>query len=279
MVYADASLCPSHTPTIPFRGTELYPRILGWDVKMFTNCRFGMMFWQLGLLCYAYKQYTDIGYVSDSMFVCVALQSIYIFKFYWWETGYLCSMDIQHDRAGFYICWGCLVYLPVVYTSQGFWLVKHPVHLGVPLAAAIFTLGLVSIYINYDCDRQRQFFRATAGKCKVWGKEPDYVVAKYTTNTNINGTTKTSERTSLLLTSGWWGVSRHFHYVPEILASFFWSAPALFTHAIPYFYVTYLTILLLDRAWRDDARCSRKYGKYWNVYTQKVPYFIIPGLI
>ena len=24
-------------------GTELHPRIFGWDVKMFTNCRFGMM--------------------------------------------------------------------------------------------------------------------------------------------------------------------------------------------------------------------------------------------
>lgn len=29
------------------RGTELYPRIFGWDVKVFTNCRFGMMFWAL----------------------------------------------------------------------------------------------------------------------------------------------------------------------------------------------------------------------------------------
>lgn len=27
-----------------------------------------------------------------------------------------------------------------------------------------------------------------------------------------------------------WGFSRHFHYVPEILAAFFWSVPALFDH-------------------------------------------------
>jgi hypothetical protein len=26
-------------------GTELYPRIFGFDVKVFTNCRFGMMIW------------------------------------------------------------------------------------------------------------------------------------------------------------------------------------------------------------------------------------------
>lgn len=37
-------------------------------------------------------------------------------------------------------------------------------------------------------------------------------------------------------------------------ASFFWCAPALFTHLVPHFYYVYLAILLLDRAWRDDAR-------------------------
>lgn len=58
-----------------FWGTELYPRILGWDVKMFTNCRFGMMFWQLGLLCYACKQYEIYGSVSSSMLVSVLLQT------------------------------------------------------------------------------------------------------------------------------------------------------------------------------------------------------------
>ncbi len=30
-------------------------------------------------------------------------------KFFHWEMGYVNTMDIQHDRAGFYICWGCLV--------------------------------------------------------------------------------------------------------------------------------------------------------------------------
>jgi hypothetical protein len=33
------------------------------------------------------------------------------------------------------------------------------------------------------------------------------------------------ERSSLLLASGWWGISRHFHYIPEILSAFFWTVP------------------------------------------------------
>ena len=81
-----------------FWGTELYLRILGWDIKQFTtNCRFGMMFWQVGIICYAFKQYELLGStgISSSMLVSVLLQSVYIAKFFWWETGYFCSMDIQ----------------------------------------------------------------------------------------------------------------------------------------------------------------------------------------
>ena len=81
-------------------GTELYPRILGWDMKMFTNCRFGMMSWGLFLLCFATKQY-ELGTLSDSMVVAVTLQLLYITKFFQWEMGYMKSLDIMHDRAGF----------------------------------------------------------------------------------------------------------------------------------------------------------------------------------
>jgi 7-dehydrocholesterol reductase len=49
--------------------------------------------------------------------------------------------------------------------------------------------------------RQRQEFRKSEGKCKVWGEEPDYIVAHYTTEDG-------KERSSLLLASGWWGLAR-----------------------------------------------------------------------
>ena len=41
----------------------------------------------------------------------------------------------------------------------------------------------------------------------------------------------------------------------------------------------YLTILLLDRAYRDDARCASKYGKDWTKYQEKVPYRIVPFVL
>lgn len=252
-------------------GTELYPRIFGWDVKMFTNCRFALMSWPLIILSFAAKQQEVYG-ISDSMIVAVVLQLIYVTKFFMWETGYLRSLDIMHDRAGYYICWGCLVWVPGIYTSSTLYLVNHPNHLGIVLSLLIFTLGAVSIIINYLADRQRLIVRMTQGQTKIWGKEPTLITAKYITD-------KGEKKQSLLLASGWWGISRHFHYIPEILGAFFWTLPALFDNALPYFYVTFLTILLIDRAFRDDKRCAEKYGDDWKRYCQYVPSKIIPFIV
>lgn len=43
------------------------------------------------------------------------------------------------------------------------------------LAIAILVAGILCVYINYDCDRQRQEFRRTNGKALVWGKAPSKV--------------------------------------------------------------------------------------------------------
>lgn len=270
-VYAPSSTDCGRTGSVLFDyywGTELYPRIYGFDVKMFTNCRFGMMSWGLILLSYLAKQEELYG-LSDAMVVAVALQLLYIGKFFFWETGYLRSLDIMHDRAGFMICWGCLVWLPCIYTSPTLYLVHHPNHLGMPWATALFLAGSASIFINFLADRQRQQVRAKNGDCLIWMRKPILIPATYHTQ---NGEVKQT----LLLASGWWGLSRHFHYIPELLSAFFWSLPALFTHFLPYFYVIFLAILLLDRSFRHDKRCADKYGEAWRAYCKHVPYQIIP---
>jgi len=251
-------------------GTELYPRLFGFDLKMFTNCRFGMMSWSLIILSFAAKQSELFG-ITNGMLVAVILQLVYIAKFFWWETGYLASLDIMHDRAGFYICWGCMVWVPAVYTSPTLFMVNHPNELMPPLALLILMLGIAFIFMNYFADRQRQLVRQTKGACLVWGKKPELIVAKFKTE---NGDMKQS----LLLLSGFWGVSRHFHYVPEVLAAFFWTLPAGISFGLPYFYVVFLAILLTHRAIRDDERCAKKYGQYWEQYKKRVPSKIIPGV-
>jgi len=188
----------------------------------------------------------------------------------------------MHDRAGYYICWGCLVWVPSVYVVHSHHL-AHQVLLAranggefadFTLLQALLCLaaGAFMVWANYDCDLQRGFVRAHDGKCDIWGAPARVLRASYTT-------AEGEKRESVLLYSGWWGVSRHFHYVPEVLAAVFWTLPSGFSHATPWLYVAFLTILLLDRAFRDDDRCGKKYGKDWVTYKSLVPWKIIPGLV
>jgi 7-dehydrocholesterol reductase len=228
-----------------------------------------MMGWCIILLSFVAKQHELYGKVSNAMIVSVFLQLAYVLKFFVWEGGYFNSLDIMHDHFGFYIGWGVMAWLPAVYTLVGLYIVAHPVDMPIRLAVLTTALGLGSIWLNYNADAQRQRVRSTNGKATVWGNVPEVIRAKYETADGC-------QHASLLLVSGWWGVSRHFHYIPEILLSLAWTIPAGFTNAIPYFYVLYLTILLVDRSGRDDARCAEKYGKYWEQYCERVRYKIVP---
>jgi len=249
-------------------GTELYPRVCGVDVKVFTNCRFGLTVWALLVLIFGVKSYELHGFV-DSMWVSAVLQLVYLTKFFWWEAGYMRTIDIMVDRAGYYICWGCLVYVTGFYTSVSMYMVNKPVQLGPQVSCVILAAGLASIAVNYLADKQKQDARASDGKCLIWGKPARVIRAKYTLESG-------EKRESILLASGWWGVARHFHYVPELALAFFWTVPAGFENIMPYSYVIFLFFLLTHRTFRDDEKCSAKYGANWARYQKEVPYKMIP---
>lgn len=46
---------------------------------------------------------------------------------------------------------------------------------GLQMASTIFLLGMLCIYVVWDCDRQRQLFRNSHGKCQIWGRIPTKV--------------------------------------------------------------------------------------------------------
>jgi 7-dehydrocholesterol reductase len=252
-----------------FWGVELHPTAFGESLKQYVNCRLSMMGWSVIVISCAAKQYETTGKISNTMMVTAALQVVYLLKFFRWETGYFGSLDIMHDRFGFYIFWGVAAWVPAVYTLVSQYQVQHPVDLPWWMAAGILTFGLLSIWANYDADAQRQRVRETGGNTTVWGKPPETMTAKYVT---ADG----KERESLLLLSGWWGLSRHFHYVAEIGLALAWTLPAGVSRILPYTYVLFLTALLVDRAGRDDRRCRAKYGADWERYCERVPYKIIP---
>lgn len=255
-----------------FMGIEHNPRIGDLDFKLFFNGRPGILAWTLiNLSCLA-KQYQLYGHVTNSMILVNVLHAMYVVDFFYKEDWYLRTMDIAHDHFGFYLAWGDLTWLPFMYTIQCYYLVYNPVQLTSLAAVAVALLGLAGYVIFRSVNSQKDRFRIDMqknGKSMIWGKPAKYIPATYFT-------TDGKLHQSPLLMSGWWGISRHFNYVGDLMGSLAYCLPCGFTHLLPYFYIIYMTILLVHRVYRDDVRCREKYGKFWERYCQEVPYRILP---
>ncbi|XP_018496171.1 7-dehydrocholesterol reductase [Galendromus occidentalis] len=249
-------------------GTELYPRIgKSIDIKQVTNCRFGMMLWQVAVLVFTFAHFEKYGF-SYAMLASAVLQSVYITKFFWWEDGYMQSIDIIVDRAGYMLCWGCICFVPFFYSLPSLALLGRTPPMTATTFLTIVSFGLLWIFLNYWCDYQRQLARKTDGKCTIWFRPVKVLRAKYIDSEG-------QPRQSLLLASGFWSLSRHCNYVFEVLAALFWTLPVGYA-VVPYAYVTFLAVLLVHRSFRDEQKCGMKYGKYWEEYRRAVKYQIVP---
>lgn len=279
--YIKASVAPSHKEDRCFSGSffydlfmgvELNPRIGDFDFKLFFNGRPGIVAWTLINLSFAAKQYENLGYVTNSMVILNILQAFYVIDYFLNEVWYLRTIDIAHDHFGFYLAWGDMVWLPFMYTLQAVYLVYNPVNLPLWAAAGVFMLGMAGYFIFRSANSQKDYFRSQikkTGKCVIWGKPAVYIPAEYSTS---DGEVKKS----CLLASGWWGISRHFNYVGDLMNSLSYCLACGVNHMLPQFYFVYMTILLVHRAFRDDVKCNQKYGQFWKRYCKKVPYKIIP---
>jgi len=277
--YFKALYFPTHPDDCKWSGSFLYDLFMGvelnprfgefFDFKLFHNGRPGIVAWSLINFCFAAKQYELYGYVTNSMIAVNILHLVYILDFFWNEDWYLRTIDIAHDHFGFYLSFGDTVWLPFLYPLQSYYLVYHPTQLSTPYFIFILILGASGYYIFRAVNDQKDKFRASNGNINIWGKPATYISATYLTK---DGTS----RTGLLLTSGWWGLSRHFNYVGDLLISSAYCLSCGFNHLLPYFYIIFMTILLVHRVGRDDVRLSEKYGRHWNEYKASVPYKILP---
>ncbi len=243
-------------------GATLNPRIGKLDLKFFCESRPGMTLWILINFALAWQQYQLYGYVSNSMALVCIFQTLYILDYYVFEEAILTTWDIKHERYGFLLCWGCLVFIPFTFSLQALYLVLSPVDLSTWSVIAIIVLNVVGYAIFRSSNLQKHWFRKEPER-RIWGKSPEYIQTSYG---------------SKLLTSGWWGVARHTNYLGDLMMGLAWCLLCGFEHILPYFYIIYFTILLLHREWRDNRHCAQKYGKDWDEYRQKVPWRIVPGL-
>lgn len=78
------------------------PRFGDFDIKFFTELRPGLIGWVVIDLCFAAKQYVDLGRLTNSMILVVLSHGFYVVDSLWNEEAVLTTMDITTGRTG----WG-----------------------------------------------------------------------------------------------------------------------------------------------------------------------------
>ncbi|KAJ7364111.1 ERG4/ERG24 ergosterol biosynthesis protein [Mycena albidolilacea] len=241
-------------------GRELNPFSWGsFDLKTFNELRPGLILWflvDISMVCEQATRRGGFGQVTDSLYLITLFQGLYVADALYNESGIFTQMDITTDGFGFMLSVGDLAWVPFAYCLQARYLVFNPVELGPVLAAVVVVFNFSGYYIFRVANAEKNDFRN--------GTNPK------------NLQFMTTESGSKLLTSGWWGRSRHPNYFGDLLMSVAWSLPTGFSTPIPYFYCLYFLVLLVHRQRRDDEACEKKYGKDWKKYMQLVPYRIIP---
>ncbi|KAI8147973.1 ergosterol biosynthesis ERG4/ERG24 [Fennellomyces sp. T-0311] len=222
-------------------GRELNPRIGEFDIKFFTELRPGLIGWIALNVCFAVKQYVDLGRVTNSMGLVVFLHAFYVAESLWNEEAVLTTMDITSDGFGFMLAFGLYTWVPMTYTLQARYLVDFPRD----MSYVEFGLVLALNFLGYFIFRNLKYLK--------------------------------TERGTKLIISSWWGMSRHINYLGDWMMAWSWCLPCGFGSVIPYFYVVYFGVLLLHRERRDDHNCRVKYGKDWDKYCSIVKSRIIPG--
>lgn len=281
LAYAKAVLSPTHAGDRKFSGSFLYDLYMGvelnprfgkyFDFKLWTNGRPGIIAWTLIDCSFVAHQYQLHGYVTKSILLTTLLHTIYVVDFFINEDWYLRTIDICHDHFGFYLAWGSVVWLPGVYTLQTQYLAVNPVVLSNFQAALLLFTGVGGYVLFRSVNHQKDLVRRTKGDCLLWGEPAKVVRVKYQTKDGL-------EHNSILLCSGWWGYARHVNYFGDLILSYSMCATCGFTNILPWTYAIFMTTLLIHRCWRDEERCSAKYGKGWEEYCKRVRWVIIPGI-
>ncbi|KIY42839.1 ERG4/ERG24 ergosterol biosynthesis protein [Fistulina hepatica ATCC 64428] len=244
-----------------FIGRELNPSIGSFDIKSFNELRPGLILWlfvDISMVCEQAVRRGGFANVTDSMWLVLAFQAWYVIDGLYNEPAIFTTMDITTDGFGFMLAIGDLTWVPFTYSLQARYLAFHPVELGYAWTAGILLLNILGYYIFRESNGEKNEFRS--------GRNPKNL--KYFT----------TESGSKLITSGWWGLSRHPNYMGDLLMALAWSLPTKFDTPITYFYVSYFVVLLIHRQIRDDEKCEKKYGKDWDKYKKMVPYRIVPYL-
>lgn len=190
----------------------------------------------------------------------------FVVDYFCFERVQLYTYDLIHEKVGFKLLWGCFVVYPYLYLVPLMGLVHLPSpELNDTVKTCLYTcvigIFIIGWIISRGSNLQKYTFKRWPDKKFLGLIEPQAIT---------NGELR-------ILSSGFWGKSRHINYFGEALIAL---AMALsfghFTNVWAWSYLIFIVGLFGFRQREDDRLCAAKYGEAWTVYISETKYKIIP---
>ncbi|MXZ46336.1 MAG: DUF1295 domain-containing protein [Chloroflexi bacterium] len=239
------------------------------DVKMWFYVVGGTML-SLNALSGAAWHYDQFGDdFNPGVFLYAAFFTFYVLDYFIFERVQLYTYDLIHEGVGFKLFWGGLVVYGWLFIVPLWGMAAYPDPGFGTTWTYVWLIGVGSLFllgwsISRGANLQKYTFKRWPERKFLGFIEPRYIEA---------GDRK-------ILTSGLWGVARHFNYMGEGFLSL--SIALVFGHLANPWAWTYFVFIVTLFTWRqrsDDAFCAEKYGEEkWAEYQERVPYRIMPGV-
>jgi len=238
-------------------GAEQNPDLFGVDLKMFLYHP-SLIGVYLIIISFAYAQRDRYGVVLPQTWCLLAFWFFYLFTHYVKEEFMLSTWDILSENLGFMLVWGDLVYVPFLYSLPGWWLLGQTEPFSSWQWCGLSLFFFFALWIFREANWQKERFKQDRDT-EIWGRRAETVGGR-------------------LLVSGWWGVARKINYAGEIAVYVAFALTTGTRSFYPYLLPLSLTLLLVQRAARDDKKCGAKYGELWQTYCERVRFRIFPYL-
>lgn len=256
-----------------FMGSILNPRIGTLDLKMFAEIRISWILLFLLTLSSAVKQFEELGYITNSMFLILVAQGLYTNACMKGEECIPTTWDIFHEKFGWMLIYWNFAGVPFLYTLQSYYIYTNNIEIP-NIAYALLMFVLLHAYYVWDtANSQKNRFRMQQRGTYI---ERKWAFPQFEWGTLKDPKYMTTKAGSCLLVDGWWAEARKIHYTADLTMALIWGLSCGFGSFIPYFYFFFFLTHLVHRVTRDMERCAKKYGEDWDEYCRRVPWIFIP---
>ncbi|XP_069702526.1 delta(14)-sterol reductase TM7SF2 isoform X2 [Periplaneta americana] len=238
-------------------GREVNPQIGPFDIKssLVRTGVIGLILVNVAIIAKSLEQ--SSGY-SPTLLLAAGLQIWYCLDHMWFEECFLASFEVRYEGTGYMLTLGynMFPYIPTIITR---FLLNYRLEIPLYALAAIVVIHTIGYVIYRGSNLQKNEFRKNPLNPALAHLE-----------------TIPTQRGRKILVSGWWGWVRHPNYLGDIIMHWTWASCCGIAHPLPYIVPLFVTLLLLHRAKRDDARCKQRYNAAWERYSNRVQYHVIP---